>query len=242
MPSVFELESTVVDRQSNPLILGMNEGVSEEISEQRVTRVWCEWLQTLAHDPEAALAAAQAYQQLGDEDREQWLNVLESDAGAVGVPSIAIYAPLLAVESEPRRYRRILDGIHYERGLSEQLAERKALFGQLPNGAHVAVLIEPLYLDFVQVVACAYHPGRHFTWVKLDPLVTAARALQAGSVLEGALLESVPSRSLVDELARTVVAHGRSGREFPEGLCALADLFGPDGGPSFGEPWPSGAD
>ena len=43
------------------------------------------------------MAAALAYESLPDEGRDAWLDALEVDAPGLGVPLVALYAPLLAV-------------------------------------------------------------------------------------------------------------------------------------------------
>ena len=94
----------------------------------------------------------------------------------------------------------------------------------------MATIVAPLYLDFVQVLACAYRPSEGFDWVKHDPIVERSRAPRAGDVLGDAVLEATPLRAAVDDLAITVVAHTRAGRPLPEALSVFADLFGPGGG------------
>src|SRR6478672_10758463 len=78
------------------------DGESAEIAvaapfEPRARAAWQSWLSALATDAEAALAAALAYDSLDEEGREAWLDVLEQDAPALGVPALALYAPLLSV-------------------------------------------------------------------------------------------------------------------------------------------------
>jgi len=196
--------------------------------DHRVTEVWRQWLQALAHDPEAALAAAQAYQRLGDADREQWLGALETDAALVGVPSVAVYGPLLAVESEPRRLRRIMNGVADCDARQTQTAKRRAMSGMLSMGARLAVLVEPLYLDFVQVLACGYVPGQRFLWVRHDPIAANSRVVGPGYELDGVRLDAAPVKVVIDDLARTIIGHQRSGGTLPEALCSFADLFGLD--------------
>jgi len=76
-----------------------------------VIAAWCEWLDALATDAEAALAAAMAYKALDANARDLWLSALEHDAERVTVPRVALYAPLLAVEAEPSRRARITAAI-----------------------------------------------------------------------------------------------------------------------------------
>src|SRR3984957_1838219 len=73
-------------------------GKGEEV-EAHVQSAWRSWLSALATDAEAAMAAALAYESLPPEGRDAWLDALESDAPSLGVPAVALYAPLLAVES-----------------------------------------------------------------------------------------------------------------------------------------------
>src|SRR5690242_15941341 len=87
-------------------IVRVVERVREGLVDPRVMAAWRSWLAALASDAEAAIAAAMAYSSLGEEARDAWLDALESDAHVVGVPKIALYAPLLAVETDaPRRER-----------------------------------------------------------------------------------------------------------------------------------------
>jgi hypothetical protein len=197
-------------------------------ADHRVAEVWRQWLQALAHDPEAALAAAQAYQRLGDRDREEWLGALETDAAALGVPRVAVYAPLLGVESEPHRLRRIMDGVADCDGHCSQSAKPRAMSGRLSMGARLAVLVEPFYLDFVQVLACGYVPGQRFLWVKHDPIAANGRVIGPGYELDGVRLDESPVKVVVDDLARTIIGHQRTGGTLPEALCSFADLFGLD--------------
>ena len=76
------------------------------IRDERLVGAWCEWLGALATDAEAALATAIAYRELTPAGRDYWLAVLEQDEERLDVPKIAVYAPLLAVESDPVRRER----------------------------------------------------------------------------------------------------------------------------------------
>jgi hypothetical protein len=193
----------------------------------RVVAAWREWLGVLATDAEAALAAAMAYKALDGGARDRWLGVLEQDAEVLTVPRIAVYAPLLAVESDPARRARIMAAIGpFDEHVRDE-REMRALFGTSGDGLRVATITSPLYLDFVQVLACGYHVDQGFHWVRHDPIVQREVAPRAGDELSGAVLESTPIRSLIDELALVVLAHGRSGRELPEALKTFADLFEP---------------
>jgi hypothetical protein len=95
------------------------------------------------------------------------------------------------------------------------------------NKLHVAAVVMPLYLDFVQVFACGYVPGVRFEWVRHDPIVLSRAAPEVGSTLAGAILESQPLKAVIDDLAITVLAHRRAGLDLPGALEVLADLFAP---------------
>ena len=66
-----------------------------------------DWLAALAKDASAATAAALAYQSLPADGRDAWLDALDADAADVGVPKVALYAPLLGVEQDEGRRARI---------------------------------------------------------------------------------------------------------------------------------------
>lgn len=195
--------------------------------DSRVVAVWCEWLDALATDAEAALAAAMAYKALDDSARDHWLGALEHDMERVRVPRIALYAPLLAVESDPERRARIAASIGPIEESAGSEVEARALMGIAPDGTRVAVLVCPLYLDFVQVLACGFKANEGFTWVRHDPIVRQAEAPYAGDEVVGVPLDEMPLGNAVDELALVVLAHTRSGRELPEAVKMFADLFGP---------------
>jgi hypothetical protein len=199
-------------------------------ADTRVLDAWCEWLGALATDAEAALAAAIAYRELDAVARDHWLSALEQDAVRLKVPRIAVYAPLLAVESDPERRARIADAIGPMDLLAMPRSAAQGLLGKLADGSYVAVLITPLYLNFVQVLACSYRVERGFGWVRHDPIVDREQAPRHGGRIDGALVERTPLKSLIDDLAHAVLAHKRSGRELPEALRVFADLFGPNVG------------
>lgn len=193
----------------------------------RVVDAWCEWLGALATDAEAALAAAMAYKELDGSARDTWLTALEQDALRVSVPRIAVYAPLLAVESDPSRRARITDALGPMDAAATPRTPARGLCGVARDGTRVATIVTPLYLDFVQVLACGYRPTQGFEWVKHDPIMDRTRAPVPGDELGRVILESTPLRPLVDELAHAVLAHNRSGRKLPEALRVFADLFSP---------------
>ena len=205
-------------------------------TDARVLDAWCEWLGALATDAEAALAAAIAYRELDAQGRTSWLNALEQDSLRLKVPRIAVYAPLLAVESDPDRRERITFAIGPAEVEAQPRAAVQALSARHADGQRIATIIVPLYLDFVQVLACAYRPERGFSWVRHDPIVDAKHAPCPGDKLEGATLERTPLKALIDELSHAVLSQRRGGREMPEALRVFADLFGPNIGGSTPPP------
>lgn len=197
------------------------------VSDERHVRAWREFLGALATDAEAALATAIAYRELTPDSRDHWLTALEHDAKRLAVPKIALYAPLLAVESDPTRRERIGSAMGPIDMDATPSFGAHALSGVTSNGTRVAVLVTPLYLNFAQVLACGYRVNSGFTWVRHDPIVLHSSVPNAGDRLEGALLENTPMKALIDDLALTVLAHRRAGGELPEALRVFADLFGP---------------
>ena len=203
------------------------EGLGEEIVDERLRSAWRSWLSALANDAEAAMAAALAYESLPDDGRQAWLDALEADAPDLGVPAVALYAPLLAVESDPARRRRIeaAMGADVESGRVGG-GDTRALRGVAPDGTHACVVVAPLYLDFVQVLWCRYTPTGGFVTVRHDPL------LHSGDVagvreLHGVALEPTPLRVVVEELAHAILADRRGQRVTPAALASFAHLFAP---------------
>jgi hypothetical protein len=198
-------------------------------SDPRLVRVWCAFLDRLATDAEAALAVAMAYRELDAIARDVWISALEQDVDRLSVPRIAVYAPLLAVESDPKRRQRLLSAVGPEQADARPKTPAFALSGRDGYGGWVTAIIAPLYLEFVQVLACGYRVGEHFEWVRHDPIVERTHAPRPNHALCGVSLDAVPLRSAVDDLAITIVAHTRSGRPLPDALTVFADLFGPSG-------------
>ncbi len=194
-------------------------------ADKRVINAWCAWLGALATNAEAALAAALAYKQLEGPARDSWLTAVEHDADRLNVPRVAVFAPLLAVESDPERRLRITRSM----GPADEVATPKlgarGLCGVAANGLRVGVVVTPLYLDFVQVLACGYRPNHGFDWVRHEPILSRASAPVESQNLDGTILEAIPLRALVDDLAHAVVAHNRSKRPLPEALSFFAHLF-----------------
>lgn len=200
--------------------------------ERRMLEAWCQWLTALASDAEAALAAAFAYRDLAPDARDTWLHALAQDSERLDVPKAALYAPLLAVESDSGRRRRMLVAAGNDLSEVAPRSEGYALTGWGKRGLRVAALVTPLYLDFVQVLACGYTRERGFDWVRHDPIVDRREAPVPGGVIEAVQVEAASLHSLIDELAYAVLAHQRAGRSPPEALRVFSDLFEP----SFGTP------
>jgi hypothetical protein len=194
-------------------------------ADERVRGAWHAWLRALASDPEAAMAAALSYEALDAVGRTRWLDALDQDAAEVAVPKLALYAPLLSVETDTIRRLRIEAAVSTESSSISRRPAGRALRGVAADGDRIVVVVLPLYLDFVHMLACRLRPYRGFVWVRRDPLLRAHDAPQTRTELDGVALEPTPLKPVVEELAHAIVAHRRSGEPLPEGLEAYADLF-----------------
>ena len=194
----------------------------------RAIGAWQAWLTALATDAEAMIAAALAYASLDPDGRDAWLDALDQDAPRVDVPRIAVYAPLLSVETEPARLARIRAAIGDDAVVAAGPAEARALRGLADDRRRIVVLVLPIYLSFVQVFACKFDPAEGFTWAKHEPFARDDEAPQSGEVFETALLERTPMKPVVEELAHAVLAQKRRGLPAPPELRAIIDLFSPD--------------
>jgi hypothetical protein len=192
--------------------------------EPRILAAWREWLSALAVNPEAAIAAAHVYGELDGDAREAWLAALLEDAPKLDIPLVAIYAPLLAVEADPDRRERIEAQLTGQMSAEPPPATR-ALHGVGPDGAHVAVLVAPLYLRFVRVLSCRYSPHDGFEWARHDAILRTEDAPADGALVEGVRLETTPLKPVIEELAHAILAHGRRGQKLPEALQLFVDLF-----------------
>lgn len=204
--------------------------------EPRILAAWREWLAALASDPEAAIAASHVYGALSSEGRDAWLDALEEDAPKLGVPKVALYAPLLSVESDPGRIDRIRNVV--AAALADQSGKPSGIMAVSPRHtrafrgvmrdsrrARVAALVAPLYADFVQILWCRYSPNTGFDWVRLDAIHRASDAPRAGQHAEGVVLESTPLKLVVEELALAILAQRRRGVEIPPSMINFANLF-----------------
>ena len=206
-----------------------------DVVDPRARAAWCKWLSALASDSDAAMAAALAYESLPDGTRDAWLSALEADAPDVGVPLVALYAPLLAVEAEPARRARI------ERAMGAPPASplartpdshvaspprAHALRGIAPGGEHVCVVVSPLYLDFVELLVCRYTPDGGLESARHEPLCHLSEQLPAPELV-GVELEVASLQDVVEELAHAVVADRRAARPPPPALSRFVHLFVP---------------
>ncbi|WP_437950829.1 hypothetical protein WME98_08515 [Sorangium sp. So ce296] len=217
--------------QDASLDVAVHEGVAQGLPapsgallDPRILAAWREWLAALATDAEAAIAAAHVYGELGPEAREAWLDVLAEDAPKLQVPAVAIYAPLLSVESDAARRERIEVAMG-EGERAPRPAGGFALRGIAAGGDRVVALVTPLYLRFVRVLWCRYLPEDGIAWARHDPIVRAEEAPGPGMVLDGAQLEATPIKLVIEELCHAILAQQRKGAELPASLQLCADLF-----------------
>jgi len=209
------------DKDVSSVRLAASERVSSV--DPRAHAAWRTWLAALAKDPEAVTAAALAYESLGPDGRDAWLDALDSDSPDVGVPKIALYAPLLGVEEDDARRARIV--LHVV-GAARRSTPPRALVGTRGED-HVCLIISPLYLDFVEILFCRYHPDvgireAWHKWLAHKNDVAACMAEAGGPMTDGRLAH------VVEELAHAVVADRRAGRAAPPSLVRYMDLFAPD--------------
>jgi hypothetical protein len=191
----------------------------------RLVAAWKEWLTALATDADAAIAAAHVYRDLDPRARDAWLDALTEDSPALRVPVVAVYAPLLAVESDPARRARIVLAIEKDAATAPRPRRARALRGLARDGSRVLALVTPLYLKFVDVLYCRYHVDEGFVWVRHDALLRDEDAPSAGASVDGVTLEATPLTPVIEDLAHAVLAQRRSGRELPSSLYAFAHLF-----------------
>lgn len=197
------------------------EGIA--VLDDRVRDAWKSWLCSLATDADAATAAAHMYAEMSGEARDALIDALAEDAPTLEVPGVAVFGPLLAVEAEPKRRARLQAGAGMS--LGPMTSVKRALLATGRAGERVAVLVIPLYLDFVRVLVCRFVKDRGFEWVKQDPIVISGHAPDEGLEIDGMTLYTSSHEAVVDELAHAVLAHRRSGRPPPQLLQDCADLF-----------------
>jgi hypothetical protein len=189
----------------------------------RAHAAWRTWLAALAKDADAVTAAALAYESLGPEGREAWLDALDADAPDVDVPRIALYAPLLGVEEDEERRARIVLNVV---GAARKSQPPRA-FVATQGEDRVCLIVTPLYLEFVEILFCRYDPdvGIREAWHKW----LAHKSEVATCAAEvGVTMREGPLPQVVEELAHAVVADRRGGRTAPPSLVRYIDLFAPD--------------
>jgi hypothetical protein len=191
----------------------------------RFRAAWHEWLRALATDADAALAAAHVYRDLDPAGRDALLGALIEDGPELAVPKVAVYAPLLAVESDPSRRARIEAAIGVDVGAGPDPRRVRALRGIADDGARVLALVRPLYLRFVDVLFCRYFVDEGFVWVRHDALLDDRDAPRHGAAVDGVPVEATPLTPVIEELAHAVLAQRRRGRELPADLHLFAHLF-----------------
>ena len=205
-----------------------------DAASDRVERAWRTWLEALARDAEAALGAAFAYEALDDRGRTAVLDVLEVDAMRLSVPRVAVFAPLLSVETDPARRERICAAMGNDVG-ANVIVPPRALMGTTKNGDTIVLAETHMYLGFVRVTVCRLTPDRCVHWVRSDPLNDARDVTLPGCLVEGAKLEEVPLRTAVDSIAHALVAQRRLFGELPPNLRPLVELFEAGGCDDGGE-------
>jgi hypothetical protein len=206
--------------------------MTRELDEQEphhVRAAWRSWLSALAADAEAAMAAALAYESLPNEARDAWLDALEADAPALDVPPVALYAPLLAVESEPGPRRTRIEAAIAASPTTPVASGTQpiALRGVGRDGSHACVIVAPLYLRFVQILSCRYTPAGGFVTVKHDPMRHSDEVAPIVD-FDGVPVEATPLRVVIEELAHAILADKRGQRETPQALASFVHLFAPD--------------
>lgn len=189
----------------------------------RAHAAWRTWLAALAKDADAVTAAVLAYDSLDPAARDAWLDALDADAPNVDVPRIALYAPLLSVEQDDVRRRRIVENVQ---GGSRKSTPPKALAGS-KDGDRVCLIVSPLYLDFVELLLCRYHPDEGIREARHKWLAHANEVAGCAKDLSVTLADT-PLSQIVEELAHAVVADRRAGRTSPAVLARYIDLFAPD--------------
>lgn len=201
----------------------------------RAHAAWRTWLAALAKDADAVTAAALAYESLGPEGRDAWLDALDSDAPLVGVPKVALYAPLLGVEEDDGRRARIV--LHV--ASAEPRSTPPRAFVGLRGHDRVCLVVTPLYLDFVEILYCRYDPdiGIREAWHKW---LVHQRDVVDYAAEVGVTTTEAPLPQVVEELAHAVVADRRAGRAAPPSLMRYIDLFVPELAQPAGDGEPEG--
>jgi hypothetical protein len=197
----------------------------ESMTARGAHSAWRSWLTALATDAEAAIAAALTYESLSSEARDAWLDAVESEAQSLGVPRVAVYAPLLGVETDGRRAARLRAAIAVDVSPGTSV-EPAAWLGRSADGVHACVVVVPVYLAYSRMLVCRYTPEGGFFAASCGPLGPKGR--EPPMEVDGIAVSPAPVVDVVDELAHAVLADRREGRPVPAALEAFADLFAPD--------------
>lgn len=215
----------MTDGKSDKDMSSVRLAASERVTsiDPRAHAAWRTWLAALAKDADAVTAAALAYESLDAEGRDAWLDALDVDAADVGVPKVALYAPLLGVEQDEARRIRIASNVE---GAARRSTPPRALWTS-DVGERLCVVVSTLYLDFVELLICRFDPdegvreARHKWLVHTNELAALAHTTPSP-------LRETPLREAVEALAHAVVADQRAGRTAPPALERYIDLFAPD--------------
>jgi hypothetical protein len=205
-----------------------DEGTDTEGRDPRVASAFRAWLEALASDPEAATAASMAYESLGPDGRDAWLDAIALEAPLLDVPALALYAPLLGVEDDAPRRARIDAALAAAPATPNPPRTLRALQGQLPSGESIAAIVIPLYLDFVEILICRYQPDAGVVSARRGPLLRASDVFSGPTAvreIDGAALSEEPFAHVVEGLAHALVADRRQGRPPPEPLRTYDFLF-----------------
>jgi hypothetical protein len=203
-------------------------GEAFEAGDPRLSSAFRRWLEALATDPEAATAAAMAYESLGPEGRDAWLDAIASEGPKLDAPALALYAPLLGVETDALRRARIESALASAPATPNPPRTLRALHGTHVSGDDIAAIVIPLYLDFVELLVCRYQPDRGVTSARRGPLLRASDVFsgpRAVREIDGAELSELPIAYVVEGLAHALVADRREGRPPPEPLRTYDFLF-----------------
>ena len=216
----------MTDRKPNDEdVTSVRIAASERVSsvDPRTHAAWRTWLAALAKDADAVTAAALAYESLPSDGRDAWLDALDADAPDVGVPKVALYAPLLGVEQDEQRRARIARNIE---GAAKRSTPPSALVGN-KDSERVCLIISPLYLDFVELLLCRYHPDEGIAEAQHKWLAHRSEVTSYAREI-GVTMAVAPLPQVVEELAHAVVRGRRHGRPAPPELARYIDLFAPD--------------
>ncbi len=177
-----------------------------------------------AYDPEAARGLAAAYASLPEAMRSDLVDAVLVDAGVEGVPAGSALVPLLSAESDPAIAQRIADAIHAAggAGLATKNTASAWAAGDANHGG--AVLVRPLYADFVETWALSWQ-GERIEQSVFQPMLRSEDAeKQARDLKLAASFEPIPLSDISQLVASKLQTH--SGASWPEGSERFRDLLG----------------